>query len=207
MSTFMQAMDFRHACKKFDTNKKIPAEQFEQILEFGRKSPSSFGQEHWKFLVIQTPELREQVRAACWGQPQITESSHVVVILAKITDVEPYNDYMVTLFKRRGLPQEAFDAYLQRYAAHMTNEIHSVMSTFAWSSKQCYLAMANMMTGAASLGIDSCPLEGFGKKDLEQVLQIDTERYGVAVVTAFGYRAGEQTKQLRLPLDQVVEYR
>jgi nitroreductase len=67
--------------------------------------------------------------------------------------------------------------------------------------------MANMMTGAASLGIDSCPLEGFGKKDLEQVLQIDTERYGVAVVTAFGYRAGEQTKQLRLPLDQVVEYR
>lgn len=207
MSTFMQAMDFRHACKKFDTNKKIPAEQFEQILEFGRKSPSSFGQEHWKFLVIQTPELREQVRAACWGQPQITESSHVVVILAKITDVEPYNDYMVTLFKRRGLPQEAFDAYLQRYAAHMTNEIHPVMSTFAWSSKQCYLAMANMMTGAASLGIDSCPLEGFGKKDLEQVLQIDTERYGVAVVTAFGYRAGEQTKQLRLPLDQVVEYR
>lgn len=207
MSTFMQALDFRHACKKFDPTKKIPTEQFEQILEFGRKSPSSFGQEHWKFLVIQTPELREQVKVACWNQPQITDSSHVVVIVAKTKEVEPYSDYMVSLFKRRGLPPEAFDGYLQRYAAHMQNEIHPVMSTFAWSSKQCYIALANMMTGAASLGIDSCPIEGFGKQDLEQVLNIDTERYGVAVVVVFGYRAGEQTKQLRQTLEQIVEYR
>lgn len=207
MSTFMQALDFRHACKKFDPSKKIPTEQFEQILEFGRKSPSSFGQEHWKFLVIQTPALREQVKVACWNQPQITDSSHVVVIVAKTKDVEPYSDYMVNLFRRRGLPEEAFEGYLQRYAAHMENEIHPVMSTFAWSSKQCYIALANMMTGAASLGIDSCPIEGFGKRDLEQVLNIDTERYGIAVVVAFGYRAGEQTKQLRQALEQVVEYR
>lgn len=207
MNAFMQAMDFRHACKKFDTTKKIPAEQFEQILEFGRKSPSSFGQEHWKFVVVQTPELREQLKVACWGQPQITESSHVVVILAKTKDVEPRSEYMMNLFRRRGLPEDAFQAYLDRYAVHMAKEIHPVMSTYAWSAKQCYIAMANMMTGAAFLGIDSCPIEGFGKKDVEQVLNVDTSRYEVAVVVAFGYRAGEQTQQLRQPLDQVVEYR
>ena len=207
MSTMMQALDFRHACKKFDVSKKIPVEQFEQILEFGRKSPSSFGQEHWKFVVVQTPALRDQLRVACWGQPQITESSHVIVILAKTQDVEPYADYMMTLFKRRGLPQDAFDGYVQRYAAHMEKEIHPVMSTYAWSAKQCYIALANMMTGAASLGIDSCPIEGFGKKDVEHVLNVDTSRYEVAVVVAFGYRAGEQSKQLRQPLEAIVEYR
>lgn len=207
MQPFMQAMSFRHACKKFDPQRKIPAEDFQQILEFGRLSPSSFGMEHWHFVVVQTPELREKLREACWNQPQITESSHVVVILAKTSAVEPGSDYVKRLFGRRGLPQDAQDAYLARYAAHSETEIAPYINTFAWSSKQCYLALANMMTGAASMGIDSCPIEGFSKPEVEAVLDVDTQQYGVAVVVAFGYRAGEQTPRLRQSLDDLVEYR
>ncbi|MBU0653887.1 MAG: NAD(P)H-dependent oxidoreductase [Gammaproteobacteria bacterium] len=207
MQPFMQAMSFRHACKKFDPQRKIPAEDFQQILEFGRLSPSSFGMEHWHFVVVQTPELRGKLREACWNQPQITESSHVVVILAKTSAVEPGSDYVKRLFGRRGLPQDAQDAYLARYAAHSETEIAPYINTFAWSSKQCYLALANMMTGAASMGIDSCPIEGFSKPGVEAVLDVDTQQYGVAVVVAFGYRAGEQTPRLRQSLDDLVEYR
>ncbi|WP_020559907.1 NAD(P)H-dependent oxidoreductase [Thiofilum flexile] len=207
MSNFMEAMAFRHACKKFDPSKKIPAEQFTQILEFGRKSPSSFGLEHWKFLVIQTPELREQLKAACWGQAQISDSSHVVVILAKTKEVEPDQAYAIHSIKRRGLPEEMVKAYMQRYAGYLESEVYPITSIYAWSSKQCYLALANMMTGAASLGIDSCPMEGFSKKAVEEVLNIDTSLYQVAVVVAFGYRAGAASEQMRLPLDAVVEYR
>ncbi|WP_246499639.1 nitroreductase family protein [Thiothrix unzii] len=84
MTAFLQAMNFRHACKKFDPQRTIAAEDFQQILEVGRLSPSSFGMEHWHFVVVQTPELREKLREACWNQPQITESSHVVVILESV---------------------------------------------------------------------------------------------------------------------------
>ncbi|MBO0614536.1 MAG: hypothetical protein RL122_348 [Pseudomonadota bacterium] len=207
MQPFMQAMTFRHACKKFDPTRQIPADDFQQILEFGRLSPSSFGMEHWHFVVVQTPELREQLREACWGQPQITESSHVVVILAKTAAVEPYSAYVQRLFGRRGLPTEAEQAYLARYAAHNDSEIKPYLNTFAWSSKQCYIALANMMTGAASMGIDSCPIEGFSKPGVEELLAVDTSQYGAAVVVTFGYRAGEQPAKLRQPLADLVEYR
>ena len=207
MQPFMQAMTFRHACKKFDPTRQIPADDFQQILEFGRLSPSSFGMEHWHFVVVQTPELREQLREACWGQPQITESSHVVVILAKTAAVEPYSEYVQRLFGRRGLPTEAEQAYLARYAAHNDSEIKPYLNTFAWSSKQCYIALANMMTGAASMGIDSCPIEGFSKPGVEELLAVDTSQYGAAVVVTFGYRAGEQPAKLRQPLADLVEYR
>lgn len=207
MQPFMQAMTFRHACKKFDPTRQIPADEFQQILEFGRLSPSSFGMEHWHFVVVQTPALREKLREACWGQPQITESSHVVVILAKTAAVEPYSEYVLRLFGRRGLPADAEQAYLARYAAHNDNEIKPYLNTFAWSSKQCYIALANMMTGAASMGIDSCPIEGFSKPGVEEVLAVDTSQYGAAVVVAFGYRAGEQAPKLRQPLADLVEYK
>ncbi len=207
MSAFLDAMNFRHACKKFDPTQHIPSDQFQQILEFGRLSPSSFGMEPWWFVVVQTPELREQLRVACWNQPQITESSHVVVILAKTEAVKPGTDYVETIFRRRGLPEEAFRGYLARYGHHHATEIDPYINTLAWASKQCYLALANMMTGAASLGIDSCPIEGFSKQDVETLLELDTQHYGVAVVVTFGYRAGEQTPRLRQPLDAMVEYR
>lgn len=207
MSAFLDAMNFRHACKKFDPTQHIPSDQFQQILEFGRLSPSSFGMEPWRFVVVQTPELKEQLRVACWNQPQITESSHVVVILAKTEAVKPGTDYVETIFRRRGLPEEAFRGYLARYGHHHATEIDPYINTLAWASKQCYLALANMMTGAASLGIDSCPIEGFSKQDVETLLEIDTQHYGVAVVVTFGYRAGEQTPRLRQPLDAMVEYR
>ncbi|HRJ53402.1 MAG TPA: NAD(P)H-dependent oxidoreductase [Candidatus Thiothrix moscowensis] len=207
MQPFLQAMNFRHACKKFDPQQKIAEADFQQILEFGRLSPSSFGMEHWRFVVVQTPELREKLREQCWNQPQITDSSHVMVILAKSAAVEPGSTYVKQLFGRRGLPVEAEQAYLERYAAHNASEIAPYMNTFAWASKQCYIALANMMTGAASLGIDSCPIEGFSKAGVEEVLGVDTAQYGVAVVVAFGYRAGEQTSRLRQPLAELVEYR
>lgn len=207
MQPFLDAMHFRHACKQFDPQRQISESEFQQILEFGRLSPSSFGMEHWRFVVVQTPALRAQLREHCWNQAQITDSSHVVVILAKTHEVEPNSLYVRQMFQRRGLSAAAEQAYLARYAAHNAGEIAPYMNTFAWSSKQCYIALANMMTGAASLGIDSCPIEGFSKSGVEQLLAIDPAQYGVAVIVTFGYRAGAQTPRLRQPLENLVEYR
>ncbi|MBT8348631.1 MAG: NAD(P)H-dependent oxidoreductase, partial [Sulfurovum sp.] len=77
---------------------------------------------------------------------------------------------------------------------------------YAWTAKQSYIALGNMMTAAAFIGIDSCPIEGFEKESLEEVLELDTSKYQVAVVVPFGYRANEQSSQLRLPFDEVVEF-
>jgi nitroreductase len=98
--TFMEAMDFRHACKIFDDTKKVSSEDMNYILEAGRKSPSSFGMEPWKFLVITNDDLKEKLKPFCWNQPQITTCSHLVVILAAIDAVKPQSGEVERKFRR-----------------------------------------------------------------------------------------------------------
>jgi len=207
MNAVLDALKFRHACKQFDTERKIPQQELETILECGCLSPSSFGMEPWKFVVIEDEQLRSQLREFCWDQPQITQSSHVIVILAKPNVVKPDSDYVKDMFARRGLPDDARQAYIDRYRTHLQSEVEPVIGYYAWTSKQCYIALGNMMTAAAAAGIDSCPIEGFEKEEVEALLQLDTDELQVAVIFALGYRAGEQTPRLRLDPEEVVEYR
>jgi len=207
MNAIIDALHFRHACKKFDPDKKIAPDDLDTILAAARLSPSSFGMEAWKFLVLQSADIRKKLRPACWDQAQVTDSSHVVVILARPDLVTPGNPYVDKCFARRGLPKDATNAYIEKYKWYMETEVFPLMNLYAWCSKQCYIALANIMTTAASLGIDSCPMEGFEKDRVEAVLGIDTKAFAVAVLVALGYRAGDQPPRLRQPKEMLVEIR
>ncbi|MDF1879020.1 NAD(P)H-dependent oxidoreductase [Sulfurimonas sp. SAG-AH-194-C20] len=204
--TFKEAMAFRHACKEFDASKKISKEDMLSILEAGRTSPSSFGMEAWKFLVITNAELKAKLRPACWDQKQVTTCSHLVIVLAGINSLKPESGEVKKRFARRDMPQENLDFYLGLYASHLEKTLSSDENIYSWSARQTYIATANMMTGAATLGIDSCPIEGFEKEKVENILGLDTSRYQLSVVLPFGYRLNEQSSQLRLPLEDVVEF-
>ena len=206
MKTFKEAIEFRHACKLFDENKKISGEDIRFILEAGRKSPSSFGMEAWKFLVITNEELKAKLRPACWNQIQITSCSHLVIVLAGIESAKPESGEVEKRFKRREMPQEQLDFYIDLYSSHLKDKLESVDKLFAWTSKQTYIAAANMMTGAASIGIDSCPIEGFEIDKVEEILRLDKSKYRLSLVLPFGYRVNQQSEQLRLAFDEVVEF-
>uniref|UniRef100_UPI004047364F NAD(P)H-dependent oxidoreductase n=1 Tax=Aliarcobacter sp. TaxID=2321116 RepID=UPI004047364F len=204
--TFMEAMDFRHACKVFDETKKVSDEDMNFILEAGRKSPSSFGMEGWKFLVITNEELKAKIRPVCWNQVQVTSCSHLVIVLAAIDAVKPSSGEVERKFKRREMPQEKLDMYLGLYADHLKQTLSSDENIYAWTAKQSYIALGNMMTAGAIKGIDSCPIEGFEKENLEKILELDTSKFQVACVLPFGYRINEQSTQLREKLEDVVEF-
>ncbi len=199
-------MDFRHACKVFDDTKKINDEEMHYILEAGRKSPSSFGMEGWKFLVITNEALKEQLRPVCWDQVQVTSCSHLVIVLAAIENVKVESGEVEKRFKRRDMPQESLDFYMDIYAKHLEKTLSSDENIYHWTSKQTYIALANMMTAAAYIGIDSCPIEGFEKEKVEEILELDTTKWQVSVVVPFGYRLNEQPEQQRLSFDEVVEF-
>ena len=204
--TFEEAMDFRHACKVFDETKKISDGDINYILEAGRKSPSSFGMEPWKFLVITNDELKEKLRPVIWNQVQVTSCSHLVIILAAIDAVKPEFGIVERKFKRRAMPQEKLDFYLGLYANHLKDTLSSDENVYSWTSKQTYLAAGNMMTAAAVKGIDSCPIEGFEKEKVEEILELDTSKYQLSLVLPFGYRINEQSSQQREKLEDIVEY-
>lgn len=206
MKTFQEAMDFRHACKLFDENKKISDKDIHYILEAGRKSPSSFGMEAWKFLVITNEDLKAKLRPACWDQVQITSCSHLVVVLTGIESVKPESGLPKKRFSRREMPKETLEFYLNLYNSHLENTLSSDENIYSWTARQTYIASANMMTAAATLGIDSCPIEGFDKVAVEEILELDISKYQLSLVLPLGYRVNEQSSQLRLGFDEVVEF-
>ena len=199
-------MDFRHACKIFDETKKVSCEDMNYILEAGRKSPSSFGMEPWKFLVITNEELKAELRPVCWDQPQITTCSHLVIILAAIDSVKPESGEVERKFKRREMPQEKLDFYMGLYSSHLANTLSSNENIYSWTAKQTYIAMGNMMTVAAIKGVDSCPIEGFEKEKVEKILKLDLSKYQLSCIVPFGYRINEQSTQLRESFENIIEY-
>jgi nitroreductase len=205
-NNFTKAMNFRHACKIFDDTKKINDDEMHYILETGRKSPSSFGMEGWKFLVITNEALKAKIRPVCWNQVQITSCSHLVIVLAAIENVKPSSGIPARRFNRRPLSKEQIDGYINLYSNHLNHTLSSDEHTYEWTARQTYIALGNMMTAAAYIGIDSCPIEGFEKDKLEEILELDTSKWQVSVVVPFGYRLNEQSSQLRLAFDEVVKF-
>jgi nitroreductase len=212
----LDAYLFRHACKEFDKNKKIPDEDFQFILETARLSPSSFGYEPWKFVVIQDTALREELRGVTWGaQKTLPTASHYVAVLArKKQDMLSDSDYIQSMMRdTHKLPEETRQQRAKKYANFLEKDLkllESERAIFDWTSKQTYIALGNMMTAAAQIGIDSCPIEGFNRDDVDRVLAskglLENGRFGVSYMVAFGYRLNEPRQKTRQPLDAIVKY-
>ena len=203
---FAKAVSFRHACKTFCKKKIIKDEDIRYILEAGRMAPSAFGQEGWKFLVITNEEIKKELRPLCWNQAQIQTCSHLVIVLAAIEDLRPQNTVVRQRFARRRLPKEQEDAYIERYSDFLQKEIADDSAMFCWSARQTYLAAMQMMLAAASIGIDSCPIEGFEREKVENYLKTDIKKYRVSLIVPFGYRIYPQSKHLRRDFEEVVEF-
>lgn len=212
----LDAFHFRHACKQYDSTKKISAEDFEFILETGRLSPSSFGFEPWKFLVIENRKIRELIRDNAWGAAdKATDCSHFVVFLVRqentLKQGSDYTQYIMNDVYH--LPKEVVDLRNTFYKDFTEEHIaiaNNPTRFYDWACRQSYIALANMMTSAAMIGIDSTPIEGFHVEEMNKMLAdaglFDPNLFKVSVMAAFGYRGMEPFPKARQPMTDVVEW-
>lgn len=196
--TILKAFNFRYACKEFDPTKKISEADFNFILETGRLSPSSFGFEPWRFLVVQNQELRNKIKEFAWGaQKQLPSASHFVILLArKEIDTKAGSEYTTNIMEKvQKLPLEIVKMKSEFYSNFQNKDfdLTDERKLFDWASKQTYIPLANMMTSAAQIGIDSCPIEGFDRNKINEILAeeglIDSNHFSASVMVAFGYRS------------------
>lgn len=216
MNQILDAYRFRHACKEFDSAKKISAEEFDFILETGRLSPSSFGFEPWKFIIIQNELLRNKLLPVCWGaQKQLPTASHFVIILSRTqSSMEATSEHIQYMMNSiQALPSEIAENKQALYHRFLEADFHLLgneRAMFEWASRQTYIALGNMMTAAAQIGIDSCPIEGFDKDEVEQLLReegiVHGDDFGAACMVAFGYRKQEPREKTRQPIERVVQW-
>ncbi|MGG3888023.1 NAD(P)H-dependent oxidoreductase [Metabacillus fastidiosus] len=211
----IDAFQFRHATKEFDSSEKISEEDFQFILETGRLSPSSVGYEPWKFLVIQNQEIREKIRKVSFGgQGQLPTASHFVILLAR-KSARYDSEYVQNLLRNvKNIPEDIIQQMNVAYKSFQETDLNlfeNDRALFDWASKQTYIALGNMLTAAAQIGIDSCPMEGFNYEKVSQILEdeglLDTDTFGVSVMATFGYRSQEPKHfKTRQSIEEIVEW-
>jgi nitroreductase len=184
----LSALEWRYAAKSFDETKKIPADIWETLEKALVLTPSSYGLQPWQFLIVQNPSLLEQLKAASWGQRQVSECSHFVVFTARPTFDEKYVDsVMQSIATTREIPVERLDGLKKGIMHDVTLGLRSKIMT-EWNARQCYIALGNFMTSAALLGVDACPMEGLDPVKYDEILGLEKTPFRTIVACAAGYR-------------------
>ncbi|MDL4843104.1 NAD(P)H-dependent oxidoreductase [Aquibacillus rhizosphaerae] len=212
----LDAFHFRHSTKAFDPDKKITDNDFRFILETGRLSPSSFGFEPWRFVVVQNPTLREKIKQTSWGaHGKLPDASHFVIILARTkVDTKFDSDYLQDQFKNvTHIPEEFLPKFLERIEEFQREDfklLEGERPLYDWACKQSYIALANMMTAAAQIEIDSCPIEGFNIEEMNQLLEeeglLEGGHFSISVMVAFGYRVNEPNPKTRRSFEDIIKW-
>lgn len=205
-----QQLYWRYAVKKFDDSKTIPDDVWKVLEQSLVLAPSSFGLQPWQFFVVGDREIRQQLVAHSWGQTQVIEASHLVVLAIKkdinAADVDRYLQRMAEV-------QETPIEKLQGFGNVVKNFLEKPpypLDINAWSTRQVYIALGQYMTCAAMLGIDTCPMEGFVPDKYDEVLGLPEKGYKSVVVCPAGYRAEDDKsadrKKVRYATEDVVQY-
>ena len=204
-------MHRRYATKKYDPTKKLAPQDWATILEVGRLSPSSYGYEPWKFVLLDT-KTKHDIYDFAWGaQASIDGADKVIAILARkdITYNSPYVQHLVSDIKHHDFdPNSPRSQRFKQFQEHDLN-LDTPRARFDWACRQTYIALGNMLTAAGRLDIDSCPIEGFDHAKMDQYFAdhglVDPEHWGVAVMASFGYRPQEITPKKRQPLADIYQ--
>ncbi len=182
------ALNWRYATKQFEHGSMIPAPLWEKLEESLVLTPSSFGLQPWKFIVVSDPLVRIKLQAESWNQPQVTEASHFIVLTARTDltekDVDAWISCMAAALEKQPHDFAPLRGMISGYAETMSCE-----QRHAWNARQVYIALGQLMTSAALLGIDTCPMEGISTTAYDKILGLEGSGYATAVACALGYRS------------------
>ena len=203
-------LNWRYATKQYDPARKISAADWATLEEALVLSPSSLGLQPWAFLVVDDPAVRARLMAASYGQPQVTDASHLVIFTTKINVGEADIDAHVRRTAEvRGIPVESL-AGLRTMAVRSIVQGMNDTERRIWAANQAYIALGNLVTSAALLGIDATPMEGIEKSRYDDILGLKVRGLTTSVIATLGYRAeGDKyasTPKVRFAREQVVQH-
>jgi nitroreductase len=199
----LNALEWRYATKVFDSNKKIPIDTWNILERTLVLSPSSYGLQPYRFIVLTDPVKRAELLPHAWNQKQVVDSSHFVVFIARTKVTEADVDHLIQLTSQtRKIPAESLNAYRDMMLGDLVNGPRSKIA-HEWAARQAYIALGNLMTSAAVLGVDTCPMEGFAPAEFDRILGLKNSGYATVVCCTLGYRSPDDkySKLLKVRFD------
>jgi nitroreductase len=185
----LDALQWRYATKVFDATQKIPADLWDALEKSLVLTPTSYGLQPYQFLVVQDAAKRAALLPNSWGQKQVVDCSHFVVFTARTEMKEADVDRFINRSAEvRGVPADSLAAYRGMMLGDVVNGPRGKIA-HEWAARQCYIALGNLMTAAAVLGVDACPMEGINPPEYDKILGLAGTGYKTVVALALGYRA------------------
>lgn len=204
----LERLNWRYATKQFDPDRRIRAADWSALEESLRLTPSSYGLQPWRFVVVTDPAVREQLLPAAFEQRQVVDASHLVVFAVKTeinrADVDDYVDAMAEV---RGVQRDSLEAFRDSMIGTIVEGMDEAARR-EWATQQAFIALGNFLTSAALLGIDACPMGGFLPEEFDKILRLKQRGLHAVVIAAAGYRAPSDKyaslSKVRLPKEQVL---
>lgn len=205
--SIIEKLQWRYATKKFDTTKQLSDEKLLTLKEAFNLTALSYGLQTLKLVVVGDKEIRERLVKVSYGQRQVVDSSHLLVLcIQTIIDEEDVNKHFDTIKAIRNTP----DNILDPFKAQMKSTIEGMPldKKIGWATKQAYIALGNLMTVCAIEEIDSCPMEGFMPADLDKELGLEAHGLKSVLLLPVGYRAKDDMfadfKKVRKQLSETI---
>lgn len=193
-STYIEDLNWRYATKKFDNEKELSEENLNTLLQSIQLTASSYGLQPYEVIVVKDMETREKLKAAAWNQTQITDASYLLVFANLESVSEKYVDtYLDNIASTRDLSREDLKG-MEDMIKNTTLKLPAEEQN-NWAAKQAYIALGNLLSAAANLKIDSCPMEGFDAGKFDEILGLKSRNLTTAVIAPIGYRSSEDTYQ------------
>jgi nitroreductase len=194
----LKAIEERRSVKAYDPEHRMTEEEIQKLLSYTMLSPTAFNIQHWRFLVVKDPELRQKLREASWNQSQVTDASLLVVICA---DMRAWEKEPGRYWKNAPEPvqQALVPMILNYYKDNVEAERDEAM-------RSCGMAAQTMMLVAKEMGYDTCPMDGFDFEKVAELINLPEDHLiSMFVVVGKALRpANERAGQLTL--DEVVIY-
>ncbi len=206
----VSALEWRYATKMFDASQKIPADVWLALEQALVLTPTSYGLQPYKFLIVNDPAKRAALLSHSWNQKQVVDASHFVVFTARTEMKEADVDrFIKRVAEVRKLPVESMAGYRR---VMIGDVVHGPRGKVAheWAARQVYIALGNLMTAAAMVGVDSCPMEGLVPAEYDNILGLENSGYTTVVACALGYRAANckyaGLAKVRYETKEVIQY-
>jgi nitroreductase len=187
---FIESLEWRYATKRMN-GEQIPEEKLQHILDAVQLAPSSFGLTPYNVILVQDPAIKEKLTPHCFNQPQIKESSALLIFAPwKNINDGHVDTYMNEIATTRGIPAEALSDFSKTIKGKVNNS--SPEDLHVWAAKQAYIALGFGLAAAAVEAIDSTPMEGFNPAGVNEVLGLEAKGLSAVCILALGYRDAPQ---------------
>lgn len=193
---FKTIVSQRYAAKSFD-ERKVSQEKLDELLELIRLAPTSANLQPWMVMVIEDEERKQALLSSSWNQQSVTTCSHLLIFCAN-TNVLPLLDRLTARMREAGTPEEK----VAMYDNIIKGFLESLPDPLAWAQRQTFLALAHGILGAQSLGLDSCPIEGFQPQNYFEILNLPPQLVPT-VLLPIGYANDQPYPKVRFTKEEM----